>query len=139
MDAKALKAALKTAREGVKTKNYAQVHRVAQEILAADPKNYHGLVFLGISLPEVDSSAIKKAVDAFKEAAEVGPDQPLAWQGLATLYEKNPIKVRSALKSYLRRLPSKHGEAYRKCSYHFRFYSSPARFIKRRFRKYTRN
>ena len=93
MDAKALKAALKLAREGVKTKNYAQVNRVALEILTADPKNYHGLVFLGISLPEVDSSAIKKAVEAFKEAAEVGPDQPLAWQGLATLYEKNPIKV----------------------------------------------
>ena len=93
MDPKALKAALKSAREGVKAKNYTQVHRVAQEILAADPKNYHGLVFLGISLPEVDSSAIKRAVDAFKEAAEVGPDQPLAWQGLATLYEKNPIKV----------------------------------------------
>ena len=92
MDPKALKAALKSAREGVKAKNYTQVHRVAQEILAADSKNYHGLVFLGISLPEVDSSAIKRAVDAFKEAAEVGPDQPLAWQGLATLYEKNPIK-----------------------------------------------
>ena len=98
MDPKALKAALKSAREGVKAKNYTQVHRVAQEILAADSKNYHGLVFLGISLPEVDSSAIKRAVDAFKEAAKVGPDQPLAWQGLATLYEKNPIKVRVSVK-----------------------------------------
>ena len=93
MEAKALKAALKAAREGVKAKNYDQVHKVAQEILKADPKNYHGLVFLGISLPEVDSSAIKRAVEAFKDAAEIGPDQPLAWQGLATLYEKNPIKV----------------------------------------------
>ena len=95
MDAKAAKAAMKAAREAVKAKDYAKVHRVAQEILKADAKNYHGLVFLGISLPEVDPSAIKRAVDAFKEAAEIGPDQPLAWQGLATLYEKNPIKVLS--------------------------------------------
>jgi tetratricopeptide (TPR) repeat protein len=36
---------------------------------------------------------VKPAVEAYREAAAICPDQHLAWQGLATLYEKNPIKV----------------------------------------------
>lgn len=45
------------------------------------------LVFLGLSVQEVGPKA--QAVNAFKKAIQESPDNPLAWNGIISYYEKN--------------------------------------------------
>lgn len=51
------------------------------------------LVFLGISLQEVGPK--EQAPLAFKKAILISPNQALAWNGLATFYEKDDSDLAS--------------------------------------------
>lgn len=51
------------------------------------------LVFLGISMQEVGPR--EQASHAFRKAIQANPDQPLAWNGLASYYEKDETETAS--------------------------------------------
>lgn len=57
-----------------------------QAILEADGTNYLALVIFGAALQESNSK--DEAVSAYRKAIDLSPDQILAWQGLASYYEK---------------------------------------------------
>jgi tetratricopeptide (TPR) repeat protein len=57
-----------------------------QAVLKSDRNNYIGLVLFGVALQ--DSEQKDQAPKAFRKAIEVSPKQLLAWQGLASFYEK---------------------------------------------------
>jgi len=57
-----------------------------QAVLKSDRNNYTGLVLFGVALQ--DSEQKDQAPKAFRKAIEVSPKQMLAWQGLASYYEK---------------------------------------------------
>lgn len=54
--------------------------------MKADRSNYLALVIFGAALQE--SELKNDAVNAFRKAIELSPKQILAWQGLASYYEK---------------------------------------------------
>lgn len=58
----------------------------SQAVLKEDRNNYAGLLLLGRALQESEQK--DQAPNAFRKAAELQPGQPLAWQGLASYYEK---------------------------------------------------
>ena len=73
-----LKTQLKAAKEALSTKNYEYCKETCEAILENDRKNYHALVFLGLSqlnLEEYNESKI-----AFTKASTEQPDQVLAYQ-----------------------------------------------------------
>ncbi|XP_067002861.1 tetratricopeptide repeat protein 37 [Anabrus simplex] len=90
MNAKEIKSALKEAREAIKNKDYNKSLQICKAILKADRNNYVGLVLFGVSLQETDKKS--QAPNAFNKAIELSPKQPLAWQGLASYYEKDDSK-----------------------------------------------
>lgn len=57
-----------------------------QAILQADSSNYLALVIFGAALQESNSK--DEATSAYRKAIGLSPDQILAWQGLASYYEK---------------------------------------------------
>lgn len=57
-----------------------------QAVLKADSSNYVGLVIFGAALHESNSK--EEALNAYRKAVDLSPDQILAWQGLASYYEK---------------------------------------------------
>lgn len=59
---------------------------IFQAVLKSDRNNYVGLVLFGVALQ--DSEQKDQAPKAFRKAIEVSPKQLLAWQGLASFYEK---------------------------------------------------
>lgn len=54
--------------------------------MKSDRTNYLALVIFGAALQE--STAKDEAVDAYRKAIDLSPNQILAWQGLASYYEK---------------------------------------------------
>ncbi|KAJ0041718.1 hypothetical protein NL108_008022, partial [Boleophthalmus pectinirostris] len=55
-------------------------------VLKIEKNNYNAWVFIGLSATELEQP--DQAQMAYKKAVELEPDQLLAWQGLANLYEK---------------------------------------------------
>ena len=53
---KAVKAALKEAREHIKTKDYKSALKECKKVLNKDKENYMALVFCGLSLSELDEA-----------------------------------------------------------------------------------
>ncbi|XP_041042381.1 tetratricopeptide repeat protein 37 isoform X4 [Carcharodon carcharias] len=56
-------------------------------VLKQDKNNYNAWVFIGVAAAELEQP--DQAKTAYKKAAELDPDQLLAWQGLLNLCEKN--------------------------------------------------
>ncbi|GLH08653.1 Tetratricopeptide repeat protein 37 [Gryllus bimaculatus] len=104
MDAKEIKAALKEARENIKNKDFKSALKLCKNVLKADRNNYVGLVLFGVTLQETDQK--DQAPNAFKKAIDVSPKQILAWQGLASFYEKekNESNLKELLKVYIQLL-----------------------------------
>nr|CAD7441592.1 unnamed protein product [Timema bartmani] len=100
MDSKEVKLLLKEAREAIKNKDHKTalkhckvsanqgcgVRVMESEVLKHDRNNYNGLVLFGVALQESDQR--DQAPKAFRKAIEASPKQILAWQGLASFYEK---------------------------------------------------
>ena len=113
MDQKQIKASLKEAKEAIKNREIDKALRLCrvsalttffrivptfviknllplQQVLRADAENYLGLVILGAALQE--SKSRNEAPEAYRRAISVSPDQILAWQGLASYYEKEKLE-----------------------------------------------
>uniref|UniRef100_A0A8D2KVA6 Tetratricopeptide repeat domain 37 n=1 Tax=Varanus komodoensis TaxID=61221 RepID=A0A8D2KVA6_VARKO len=86
MSNKEVKAALKSARDAIRNKEYKEALKHCKAVLKQEKNNYNAWVFIGLAAAELDQP--DQAQGAYKKAAELEPGQLLAWQGLANLYEK---------------------------------------------------
>lgn len=78
-----IKTLLKDARKLIDDKNFADAQECCKNILRKDKQNYFGLVLLGKALQDSDQAPL-----AYQKAIASKPDHPLAWQGLASYYER---------------------------------------------------
>ncbi|XP_039575264.1 tetratricopeptide repeat protein 37 isoform X2 [Passer montanus] len=86
MSNKEVKAALKSARDAIRNKQYKEALKYCKAVLKQEKNNYNAWVFIGLAAAELEQP--DQAKGAYKKAIELEPDQLLAWQGLANLYEK---------------------------------------------------
>ncbi|MCJ1415113.1 Superkiller protein 3 [Xylographa parallela] len=84
------KAALKAAKAALDGHNYEAAAKEAQKVLEVDQNNYHANVFLGLACDKQDKN--DEAERVYNVAAAIKPNDPLVWQGLITLYEKQAGK-----------------------------------------------
>ncbi|XP_051981305.1 tetratricopeptide repeat protein 37 [Xyrauchen texanus] len=87
MSSKEVKAELKSARDAIKNKEFKEALKHCKNILKLDKNNYNALVFIGVAATELQQP--DQAQTAYRKATELEPEQLLAWQGLANLYEKS--------------------------------------------------
>ncbi|NXI38925.1 TTC37 protein, partial [Galbula dea] len=103
MSNKEVKAALKSAREAIRNKEYKEALKHCKAVLKQEKNNYNAWVFIGLSAAELEQP--DQAKGAYKKAIELEPNQLLAWQGLANLYEKsNQTDVRGDLADVYQKL-----------------------------------
>ncbi|XP_075960487.1 tetratricopeptide repeat protein 37 [Anarhichas minor] len=86
MSNKEVKAALKSAREAIKNKEFKDALKHCKAVLKLEKTNYNAWVFIGLAASELEQP--DQAQTAYKKAVELEPKTLLAWQGLANLYEK---------------------------------------------------
>nr|XP_004651671.2 tetratricopeptide repeat protein 37 [Jaculus jaculus]XP_044989526.1 tetratricopeptide repeat protein 37 [Jaculus jaculus]XP_044989527.1 tetratricopeptide repeat protein 37 [Jaculus jaculus] len=86
MSSKEVKTALKSARDAIRNKEYKEALKHCKTVLKQEKNNYNAWVFIGVAAAELEQP--DQAQGAYKKAADLEPDQLLAWQGLASLYEK---------------------------------------------------
>ncbi|XP_051499454.1 SKI3 subunit of superkiller complex protein isoform X2 [Apus apus] len=87
MSSKEVKAALKSAREAIRNKEYKEALKHCKAVLKQEKNNYNAWVFIGLAAAELEQPDQARA--AYRKAAEIEPNQLLAWQGLANFYEKS--------------------------------------------------
>ena len=83
----ATKAALKAAKAALDSHKYEEAIQEANSVIKLDAKNYNANVFLGLAYDKQDQDDAAEV--AYRTATKRKPDDPLAWQGLVVLYEKN--------------------------------------------------
>ncbi|XP_040010998.1 tetratricopeptide repeat protein 37 [Xiphias gladius] len=86
MSSKEMKTALKSAREAIKNKEFKEALKHCKAVLKLEKNNYNAWVFIGLAASELEQP--DQSQSAYKKAVELEPEQLLAWQGLANLYEK---------------------------------------------------
>ncbi|CAG00393.1 unnamed protein product [Tetraodon nigroviridis] len=86
MSSKEIKTELKSAREAIKNKEFKEALKHCKAVLKLEKNNYNAWVFIGLAASELEQP--DQAQTAYKKAVELEPEQLLAWQGLANLYEK---------------------------------------------------
>lgn len=82
----ATKAALKAAKAALDAHKYEDAVEQAKIVIATDTSNYNANVFLGLAYEKQGRNELSEA--AYKVAIKNKGKDPLAWQGLVTLYEK---------------------------------------------------
>lgn len=103
MSSKEVKTALKSARDAIRNKEYKEALKHCKTVLKQEKNNYNAWVFIGVAAAELEQP--DQAQGAYKKAAELEPGQLLAWQGLASLYEKcNHINAKDDLPGVYRKL-----------------------------------
>ncbi|ELK11515.1 Tetratricopeptide repeat protein 37 [Pteropus alecto] len=103
MSSKEVKTALKSARDAIRNKEYKEALKHCKTVLKQEKNNYNAWVFIGVAAAELEQP--DQAQGAYKKAAELEPDQLLAWQGLASLYEKsNHINAKDDLPGIYQKL-----------------------------------
>ncbi|KAF4804620.1 Tetratricopeptide repeat protein 37 [Turdus rufiventris] len=103
MSNKEVKAALKSARDAIRNKEYKEALKHCKAVLKQEKNNYNAWVFIGLAAAELEQP--DQAKGAYKKAIELEPNQLLAWQGLANLYEKpNQIDVKGDLTDVYQKL-----------------------------------
>ncbi|XP_076783138.1 superkiller complex protein 3 isoform X1 [Arvicanthis niloticus] len=103
MSSKEVKTALKSARDAIRNKEYKEALKHCKTVLKQEKNNYNAWVFIGVAAAELDQP--EQAQGAYKKAAELEPEQILAWQGLASLYEKcNHINAKDDLPGVYQKL-----------------------------------
>uniref|UniRef100_A0A452QR46 SKI3 subunit of superkiller complex n=1 Tax=Ursus americanus TaxID=9643 RepID=A0A452QR46_URSAM len=83
MSSKEVKTALKSARDAIRNKEYKEALKHCKTVLKQEKNNYNAWVFIGVAAAELEQP--DQAQGAYKKAAELEPDQLLAWQCLKTL------------------------------------------------------
>uniref|UniRef100_A0A673LBR1 Tetratricopeptide repeat protein 37-like n=1 Tax=Sinocyclocheilus rhinocerous TaxID=307959 RepID=A0A673LBR1_9TELE len=91
MSSKEVKAELKSAREAIKNKEFKEALKHCKAVLKLEKNNYNAWVFIGVAATELQQP--DQAQTAYRKATELEPEQLLAWQGLANLYEKITIML----------------------------------------------
>lgn len=86
MSSAQIKTHLKAARENIKNKHYAKALDLAKKVLAYEPANYTAHVFAGTSL--FNLYQFPDSETSYREAVSLNSTNPLAWQGLIKLYER---------------------------------------------------
>jgi superkiller protein 3 len=86
MSSAQIKANLKAARDSIAKKDYEKAYDLSKKVLSFEPGNYNALVFAGVSLLNLGRFADSDKV--YRDAVALSPSNPLAWQGLVNLYEK---------------------------------------------------
>ncbi|KAL8809586.1 MAG: hypothetical protein Q9223_004524 [Gallowayella weberi] len=81
-----VKSALKAAKGALDAHQYDDAIKNANKVLGEDPKNYHANVFLGLAFEK--QSRNEDSEKAYKAAVAFKANDPLAWQGLISLYEQ---------------------------------------------------
>uniref|UniRef100_A0A6Q2Y8Y9 Tetratricopeptide repeat domain 37 n=1 Tax=Esox lucius TaxID=8010 RepID=A0A6Q2Y8Y9_ESOLU len=89
MSSKEVKLALKNARDAIKNKEFKEALKHCKAVLKLEKNNYNAWVFIGVAASELDQP--EQAQTAYRKALELEPEQLLAWQGLANLYEKSDL------------------------------------------------
>ncbi|KAL6721232.1 Superkiller protein 3 [Lecanora helva] len=80
------KTALKAAKSALDDHKYEEAIRQAELVLASDSNSYNAHVFLGLAYDKQNRN--EDSEKAYKTAIRSKTNEPLAWQGLLTLYEK---------------------------------------------------
>uniref|UniRef100_A0A452QQH4 SKI3 subunit of superkiller complex n=1 Tax=Ursus americanus TaxID=9643 RepID=A0A452QQH4_URSAM len=78
MSSKEVKTALKSARDAIRNKEYKEALKHCKTVLKQEKNNYNAWVFIGVAAAELEQP--DQAQGAYKKAAELEPDQLLAWQ-----------------------------------------------------------
>ncbi|XP_046833328.1 tetratricopeptide repeat protein 37 [Vespa crabro] len=81
------KAVLQEVKNLYKQNEYSEAIKKCKKILKKDKNNYLALILLGASMLEVEECKSYTPA-AFQKAIDIQPNNPLAWQGLVTYYEK---------------------------------------------------
>uniref|UniRef100_A0A8C5SKG4 SKI3 subunit of superkiller complex n=1 Tax=Laticauda laticaudata TaxID=8630 RepID=A0A8C5SKG4_LATLA len=82
MSNKEVKAALKSARDAIRNKEYKEALKHCKAVLKQEKNNYNAWVFIGLAAAELEQP--EQAQGAYKKAAELDPGQLLAWQVYTT-------------------------------------------------------
>ncbi|KAG8598336.1 hypothetical protein GDO81_002569 [Engystomops pustulosus] len=78
MSSKEVKAALKSARDAIRNKEYKEALKHCKAVLKLEKNNYNAWVFIGVAASELEQP--DQAQAAYKKATEIEPEQILAWQ-----------------------------------------------------------
>ncbi|KAL8764608.1 MAG: hypothetical protein Q9209_007957 [Squamulea sp. 1 TL-2023] len=81
-----VKSALKAAKAALDAHQYELAVENANKVLKEDPRNYHANVFLGLALEKQHRNDDSER--AYRAATVLKASDPLAWQGLISLYEQ---------------------------------------------------
>lgn len=84
-----VKAALKEARNHLREHRYRDAMKRCQTVLKEEKDNYIALVILAAALREIDEYKGETPA-VLKQAIDLQPGTPLAWQGIVSFYEKEP-------------------------------------------------
>ncbi|CAO1602709.1 Superkiller protein 3 [Xanthoria calcicola] len=82
----AVKSALRAAKAALDAHQYGSAIENANKALKEDPKNYHANVFLGLAFEKQNQH--EDAEKSYRAATLLKGSDPLAWQGLISLYEQ---------------------------------------------------
>ncbi|KIM45167.1 hypothetical protein M413DRAFT_333246 [Hebeloma cylindrosporum] len=77
---------LKAARDSLSKKDYQTAKTESALVLDFEPENYNAHVFLALALLELGE--FDKSEQTYRKAIELSPNQPLAYQGLCSFYER---------------------------------------------------
>ena len=82
-----IKKALKAARDTFKEKKYVDVIKKCNKILMKDQNNYNALMLLAAAMKEIDEYNPQVPL-ILQKGIKIQADNPLAWYGLVSYYEK---------------------------------------------------
>lgn len=83
-----IKVALKAARDTFREKKYVDVIKKCNKILLRDQNNYNALMLLAAAMREIDEYK-SQVPSILQKGTKIQADNPLAWYGLVSYYEKN--------------------------------------------------
>ncbi|XP_076474936.1 tetratricopeptide repeat protein 37 isoform X2 [Bombus vancouverensis nearcticus] len=83
-----IKVALKAARDTFREKKYIDVIKKCNKILMRDENNYSALMLLAAAMKEIDEYKPQVPL-ILQKGTKIQADNPLAWYGLVSYYEKN--------------------------------------------------
>jgi superkiller protein 3 len=86
MSSTQIKNNLKAARESIGKKEYEKALELTKKVLSFEPGNYNAQVFAGVSL--LNLSRYQESENSYRAAISLNHVNPLAWQGLVNLSEK---------------------------------------------------
>ncbi|KAK6363196.1 Superkiller protein 3 [Orbilia blumenaviensis] len=86
MSKAASKALVKAAKTAIDHQKWDEARDAAFKIVQADPKQYVGHIFLGLS--QFRLHEVKDGEKSYRDAIQLSPSEAMAWQGLMQLYEE---------------------------------------------------